>query len=303
MKKFEKIKQDIQVEFPEFTISTIDKIGEGENSLAFLINQNFIFRFPKREEVKEQLAKEIATLPQISPLLNLEVPHFHYVAKNLNFAGHKLIAGQPFSNKMYYSFGKTTQRSIQQSLVLFLSQLHAIDLSALSDSRLPIMNLEDEYTENFIDTQQLIFPHLPTKTRETISEIFTSYLKHPDSFKYKPTLVHNDFSTDHILADPAKKEISGIIDFGDMAIGDPNYDLMYLADQLGVEFIKGMSVFYPKPRKNLLQKILFFAVANKVQIILSALEDNDTDAVKEGYKNLEESVRKYMENSAAFTSA
>ena len=300
MNKFEKIKQDIHVEFPKFNITTIDKIGEGENSLALLINQDFIFRFPKREEVKDQLAKEIAILPQISPLLNLEVPHFHYVARNLNFAGHKMIAGEPLSNKIYNSFEKTTQRSIQQSLALFLSQLHAIDLSTISDSVLPIMNPKEEYTENLSDAYQLIFPHLPTKARETISEIFTSYLNNPENFKYKPTLVHNDFSTDHILVNSATEEISGIIDFGDMAIGDPDYDLMYLADQLGVEFITGFSDYYSTPRKGLLQKLLFFTVANKLQIILSALEDNDTASEKEGYKNLEESIRKYKENSPAF---
>ena len=44
-------------------------------------------------------------------------------------------------------------------------------------------------------------------------------------FQFETVLIHGDFSSEHVLLDLAEKKVTGIIDFGDAAIGDPAYDL------------------------------------------------------------------------------
>ena len=43
-------------------------------------------------------------------------------------------------------------------------------------------------------------------------------------------LLHGDFSPDHVLFDRRAEKITGIIDFGDVRIGDPTYDFQWRED-------------------------------------------------------------------------
>lgn len=294
-KNFENIQQIINHEFPEFTISSIKKIGEGDNSKAFLINQNYIFRFPKREEAKQSLKKEIAVLPKIKSFLNLEIPRFDFVSKDINFAGHKSIVGKPLIPEIYNSLPKEFQTKIQKSLAGFLTQLHNIDLSILKNAGLETMDYKEEYVDDFKNTQQLIYPNITSPDREVINQIFTAYPDNKNNFTYKPALIHNDFSTDHILFKISNNEISGIIDFGDLAIGDPDYDLMYLLDSFGEGFITGLLEFYNHNNpKRLFKKLYLFSLANKLQILVGSINENDSNEIKEGYKNLKKWIETYQ---------
>ncbi|HEY8658299.1 MAG TPA: aminoglycoside phosphotransferase family protein [Hanamia sp.] len=298
MKKFENIKQIIKHEFPLFDISMIKKIGEGDNNNAFLINQNYIFRFPKRKEVKQNLKKEIAVLPRIRHQFKLELPKFDFVSKDINFVGYKIINGKFLTFKIYNSLPTEFQLQIQKSLSEFLSQLHSINLAMVKDCELETMNLKEEYSDNFENVQKLIFPNITRKNSELIEQLFAAYLNNHKNFEYKPTLIHNDFSTDHILIDISSKKITGIIDFGDIAIGDPDYDFMYLLDTFGANFIERMIRFYQQTNhKIVLEKLFLFSLANKLQIIVGSINDKDENAIKDGYNNLEKWIINYNNNN------
>lgn len=288
MKKFANISKKINQEFPNFEIKSVKKIGEGDNNRAFLINQNYIFRFPKRPDVKFHLKKEIDVLPKIRSLVHLEIPGFSFVSKEINFVGYKSIQGEFLTLKIYNSLEKYFQIKIQKALANFLSALHNIDLKTLSDCGLENMNYKEEYARNFERTQELIYPNISVNNRETITLLFTTYFHNKKIFEYSPTLIHNDFSTDHILFESGAKKISGIIDFGDMAIGDPYYDFMYLLDSFGPQLISQILKFYTgKIHKDFFEKVYFFSLANKLQILLGSMEDKDDNAIKVDYGNLE----------------
>lgn len=293
MKKFGKIKQIINDEFPKFTINSIKKIGEGDNSTAFLINKNYIFRFPKRKEVKRQLKKEIDVLPKIRTLLNVEIPAFDFISINLNFVGHKSISGEFLSKETYNSLSNKKQVKIQKSLALFLTQLHKINSPALKDYNLEIVNYREEYLHNLKDAKKLIFPNIKRSNREIITQAFNEYLNNKNNFNYKPALIHNDLSTDHILFKKKNSVISGIIDFGDLAIGDPDYDLMHFLNYFGEGFILKLLKFYKhKSSENLLKKLYFFTLANKLQILIESIKVKD-ESLKDDYKNLKNWIKEY----------
>ncbi|HEY5391383.1 MAG TPA: aminoglycoside phosphotransferase family protein, partial [Hanamia sp.] len=226
MKRFEKYIKDIHQDFPDFVISSIKKIGEGDNSKAFLINEDYIFRFSKREEVKEQVRREIAVLPKIKPLVTIQIPGFTFISPSMNYVGYRMIKGENLSGKIFKNLTQKDQQNVQKTLADFLSAIHAIDLLQLKNGNLETMDLKEEYHENFEKAKRLIFPHLSQNKREIITRFFIDYLDNEDNFNYAECLIHNDFSTDHILFNTINKQITGIIDFGDIAIGDPDYDLM-----------------------------------------------------------------------------
>lgn len=296
MKNFEITRQLINHEFPEFNITTIKKIGEGDDSIAFLFNHNYIFRFPKRKDVKQSLEKEIAVLSKIKTQLDLEIPNFDFISKEINFVGYKSINGTFLTKEIYNSLEKEFQIQIQKSLAVFLSQLHHISLSKLKGCGLKNINLKEEYSDDFEDTKKLIFPNISPANRDIITKLFTAYLSDDKNFEYKPALVHNDFSTDHILFEISTKKVNGIIDFSDMAIGDPDYDFMYLYGCFGEDFIKSMLKFYEhRNHKNLLEKLHFFSLANKLQILIRTIKENNQDEIKKNYKTLDKWICDYKE--------
>lgn len=294
MKNFNQYINLIHHEFPGFIISSINKAGEGDDSKAFFINEKYIFRFPKSKRVKIQTQREIAVLPRIKSSLNLQIPQFEFVSPKINFVGYKIIHGTPLTFEMYNSLNKKQQVSIQQSIGNFLYQLHHTDLQTLRDCGLELMDPRQEYSDNFIEAKKTIYPHISKSRQKIITQLFTKYLDNSKNFKYTPALIHNDFSKDHILFNDETRLINGIIDFGDIAIGDPDYDLMYLLDEFGEGFLNGIfKIYKQKNKKELMRKLYFFSFANKIQIILGYINEKESDELKDKYKVLDGWFKKY----------
>jgi len=291
MKGLNEIRQIIQDELPDFFIASIRKIGEGDNSIALLINENIVFRFPKGDEARRNIKKEVEALAIIAPHLNLPIPHFQYISKQQNFVGHPIIHGENFSSKIYHSLNENFQLKIQKSIGVFLNKLHHIDLSNLVDSNLDTMDYREEYSNDLETAKTLIYPVLSAEERDRITQIFTLYFRNKINFNYTPALIHNDFSTDHILYNKTKNEISGIIDFGDLAIGDPDYDLLYLYESFGVGFIKKLLRCYPHGLPEILiGKLQFFSFANKIQILNNSILNDDEMGIKDDYEKLKKQL-------------
>jgi aminoglycoside 2''-phosphotransferase len=297
MKKFQNYIMIIHQDFPDLNIFSIKKMGEGDNSIAFLINENNIFRFAKRKEIKQQIRREILVLPKIKPALNLQIPEFGFISPETKFVGYKKIEGEIFTNKIFQSLKKKEQLFIQKTIANFLYQIHSFSVAELKNCRLETMNPYEEYSDNFEQAKQLIFPNISKNKRGIITKLFTQYLCNENNFKYAPALVHNDFSKDHILFDTVNKGICGIIDFGDIAFGDRDYDFMYLLDEFGEDFLSGIFKYYQHQYHPVsLNKIHFFSLANKIQILLTSIKDND----EEGIKNDLKSFNKWFEKSGYF---
>lgn len=298
MRKFASYLKDIHHHFPRLNIFSIKKTGEGDNSEAFVINEKYIFRFPKREDVKNQLKKETDILPKIRKHLSLAIPDFKFISPTLSFAAHSKISGIPLSFKSYYSLEKKFQVSIQRSLRNFLTQLHGVPLAGLQNCGLEVMDMKEEYSASFFNTKQFIYPNISHAKRTMISHSFGAYLNDATNFNYQPALIHNDLSKDHILFEPATSRLSGIIDFGDMAIGDPDYDYMYLYDEFGENFLNRILGKKQTFKIITINKLSFFTLGNRLQILLRAIEDDNDADIKDGYRQLSAWLKKQERNQS-----
>lgn len=70
--------------------------------------------------------------------------------------------------------------------------------------------------------------------RQSVSTSFESYVNKRSHFDFTPCLVHGDFGMTNILYSSVKKEISGVIDFGGVSIGDPAYDFAGILASYGL---------------------------------------------------------------------
>ncbi|MEK9178969.1 MAG: phosphotransferase, partial [Patescibacteria group bacterium] len=61
------------------------------------------------------------------------------------------------------------------------------------------------------------------------------------------SIIHADIAPEHIIINPETHRLSGIIDFGDVEIGDPAYDFAFLG-RYGKEFLEKVYETYLPPR-------------------------------------------------------
>ena len=61
--------------------------------------------------------------------------------------------------------------------------------------------------------------------QDNIAEDFEDFLDNEANFQFEPVLIHADLLDDHVLLDLPGRKVSGVIDFGDVSIGDPALDL------------------------------------------------------------------------------
>ncbi len=72
--------------------------------------------------------------------------------------------------------------------------------------------------------------------QEWIAHLFDSFNRTYSSSINKYSIIHGDFTDDHILIDIDNKRL-GFIDFGDVSIGDPAFDFAGLYISYGKEFM------------------------------------------------------------------
>jgi aminoglycoside 2''-phosphotransferase len=114
-------------------------------------------------------------------------------------------------------------RRIRQSLAWVAPELDTSTLSVLGEGMDSIAYCADGF-----------YPLLDAPLRENVTNLYESYGK-PDHFRYQRSLLHGDLWPDHILCDPRTRRPCGIIDFNDVTVGDPDFDLMPLYGAYGPE--------------------------------------------------------------------
>ncbi|MDB5260265.1 MAG: hypothetical protein JWN37_496 [Candidatus Nomurabacteria bacterium] len=290
----EKEKATIQKNFPELNINSIRLAGEGMNSKAFIVNDNLIFRFSKVEEASEQLKMEIEILPKLRNSITLSIPDFEYIGKQANglpFVGYKKIQGVGLDKEILENLNYELRSKLLNEISDFIQQVHEFPLEMAKLSGIKVRGFREDYSSDLKDLRKHAFHLLDENTKEYIERIYGEYLSNGSNFTYTPVFLHADFSPEHIIYDEQKQTISGVIDFGDIEIGDPDYDLMYLYERWGEALIKELLKYYPhKDEAHLLRKLEFFSRANTTQDVLIGIFRKDNGILDWALEKLKKEV-------------
>ncbi len=219
----------VTAQFPEFSNAAAEPFGVGWDNAAFAIGGHVVFRFPRRRIVAGLIEREITILPQIASRLPFAISAPQYVGAATSeypwiFAGYELIVGSTACSVVLSNQART---AIAEPLARFLRALHGIDPAPLVVLGLPsdeIGRLDHE------KRSKEVLERLPTVAASGLVEnldIFASWLEtHPPKRLEddKHRLVHGDLYARHVLLD-RKAQPTGIIDWGDVHLGDPAIDI------------------------------------------------------------------------------
>ncbi len=296
-KNLDQARENIQKNFPQLEVKSINFIGEGMDSQAFLVNNDLIFRFPKHTEVVSQLKAEICLLPKLRPQVQFEIPNFEYVGQQQEngfpFVGYRKIQSVGLEKELLVKLDPGLQGKLIKEMADFIQQVHSFPVDTAKDCGVKVIDFKKNYTSDLEDMRKDAYYLLDQEVINFVEELHQGYLFDEKNFDYTPVLLHADFSPDHIIYDEEKKVIAGIIDFGDIEIGDPDYDLMYLYEDYGGEdFIRELLKYYPHDNtERLMRKLDFFSRCNTIHDVLIGLHRKDDGILQWALKKLKKEVK------------
>jgi aminoglycoside 2''-phosphotransferase len=254
--------QGLSVQFAHF-------LGEGWNSRAYLVNNELIFRFPKRPEHWEELEREIKFLAFAADFLPLAVPRYAHVATDSPAAAYGYAVYQYLQGHALNVNALTLEKRAEAAEVIgaFLRAMHSLQPSPEVGSILPREDERLVAEEYFARTKREIAPKLRPQEVSALLKQFEIYLGEPENFLFQPAVLHADLSRDHILME--NDSVVAAIDFGDVNWGDPDYDFMYLFVDFGQDFAEEVARRYcHRDPERLKSKLLYFGLVDQIGTIL-----------------------------------
>jgi aminoglycoside phosphotransferase (APT) family kinase protein len=215
-------------QFPQFADATFEPFGEGWDNAAFLVGDEYVFRFPRRAFAAPLIEREIKLLAHIANALPVAISVPLYAGKPTDdfpwhFAGYRRLPGH---TAYRVPLNDDRRRALAVPLANFLRALHAIDPEPLRDIGLP---LDEIGRLNHGRRVSQVRERLAELQHTGVSVESTSILGEleriaPTDRDTASTLLHGDLYVRHILL-REDGSLSGIIDWGDVHCGHPALDL------------------------------------------------------------------------------
>ncbi len=286
----DRAKQLIESAFPELAPVRLAEYGVGWDNTAYLANDTWVFRFPRRELAAGLMVYEALTLPQIARRLPLAVPEPVFIsgptpAFRWSFAGYRALRGKTACRAKLSSEERVANAPLIGN---FLRSLHELDTTALRAAGLPtdqLRRLDRAHRSPMIEERIRI------AARQDLLEDPLALQRIVDDFPVDWTqrdgvLCHGDLYARHLLVDEALT-VSGVIDWGDVHLGDPAVDLSLAAGFLPPAAHAAFFDAYGSVSAESWRVARFRALLSALTILLYGADIEDADLVREGQYAIE----------------
>lgn len=214
----------IREQFPGLG-ARIEPFGSGWDNTAYLVDGDIVFRFPRKQSTVELLEAETRAMPRLGPRLPLAVPVPEWVGRATEaypwpFAGYRRLAGRTADAA---ELSEDERRAAAPVLARFLAALHASDPAGLG---LP----GDTIHRTSFDTRMGMLVERLRHLRESgVVDDPSPWLRLFEAGDFpapasNSRVVHGDLYARHLLVGEDRR-IRGVIDWGDVHLGDPGIDL------------------------------------------------------------------------------
>ena len=263
-------------------------VGYGQFNHVVCIDEQWILRFPKSGHAAEYLKHELAILPKLQGRLPLPIPDPRYSALDAQtglplFMGYAMLPGEPLLQSRADKLPADSQilEALARDLADFLRALHAI-LPRELDLDDKVESPRDEWTRIYQGFRQQLYRYMRAVARDAVSRSFDEALADEDLWRLTPCLHHGDLGAANILTQDGR--VSGIIDFGFCAVGDPAQDAGALLASCGEAFTARVCRHYP-PLGRRLARARFYRQHYALIQALYALRDGDQVEFEDGIAN------------------
>ncbi|MFE6686416.1 phosphotransferase [Streptomyces sp. NPDC057743] len=248
------------------SLPSLTSFSEGWDSEARLVEGRWVERRPRRPEVARQLHTEVRLLPWLAPQLPLPVPAPTVTCTEPLLVRHELVPGEALT---------TPDVAQARRLGGFLCALHAADpAEAVRRGTPPAERVREQRTAMVAEFDSRVLPLLPAERRESAAALLAEVAALPAH-----TLVHGDLGPEHILTRDG--ELTGVIDFGDVHIGDPAIDLAWALNGTPPAFADALATAYAASPQ-LRQRALVWHQLGPWHEVTHGLDLDDAEIVRGG---------------------
>jgi aminoglycoside 2''-phosphotransferase len=257
---------------PKLLIDTSEVKTNGWDNDILIINEQQVFRFPKTDQIIDQIKNECDLLEQLArkkPLL--EIPKYRpiYEGETLCAVTYPFLAGASL-NEHPFDLRKNPENA--RLLGDFLIKLHQIKGSPLHS-----IHTFCYWQTLFESLRKKVYKVLRNEERLAIEDVFTRFLNRYLALSYKKVPIHGDLSASNIIFDKAEYQISGIIDFTDAQMGDPAFDFAGIYWNYGPEYTREVLSFYhsDESSEEMFERIsTFYGLQPVFHELLHSVENN-----------------------------
>ncbi|MGL5941611.1 MAG: aminoglycoside phosphotransferase family protein [Waterburya sp.] len=137
---------------------------------------------------------------------------------------------------------QTQKRKLIELLGKFLTCLHNFSFTHPYLSEAPYGG-----SDFWNDLWLLVKDQLSEATRDKAESYFINTFKQISAIPVSKTLIHSDLGTNNILFNFEQGDLGGIIDFGDLCLGDPAADFAGFYRNFGRQFVEELLYYYERP--------------------------------------------------------
>lgn len=267
---------------PLLAEQVLQPLGHGDFCIAFTMSDH-VLRIARHEAAAAALRREACVLEAVADRLPLSVPRpvHHSTTPYPPYSIHKLIEGLPLTPEHWRTLPSDAREQAARDIAHFLKTLHGIPTEHILCD-LPVYG-QDYITALLEKARAVLYPLLTTEVQQHLEE---SIARHTGS--QRPSLLHCDIAPDHVLYNSEKSCITGIIDFGDIAIGEPARDFIYLFEDYGSDILAAILEHYTDTNSQaLLYSIQAWYLVETIAWILTIAEQPcRSQTVDEGLREL-----------------
>ncbi len=199
----------------------MEPFGEGWDTFTYLVNGDLVAQFPRSTgEPAVTLDRLLVMLPEIAAEVSAPIPVPRYgSAEDPACIVYPLIDGVPMS--------AAPDGIWPERLGRFLYDLHLMPPEYIELRPRTAEQVRSESRTDAAEKMALTGSVLAPGLRGRLEALLAAFLEDDANWRFSACLTHGDVGPPHVLVDEAG-DLAGVIDWGDLEIGDPARDLAWL---------------------------------------------------------------------------
>lgn len=211
---------------PDLAGRTPERVGEGWDNDVWRVDE-LAFRFPRRAMGVELIAVEARVLPALAPRLPVPIPAAEWVGAPgplhpAPYLGHRFLPGTTADR---IALTAAERARLAPSIAAFLAVLHQTPVTEARAMGVPDDAFRSDPNRRAIQIGErlpaLAAAGFPDAADGIAARLVDAIEPASDAER---RLCHGDFYARHLLVDD-RRDLCGVIDWGDVCIADPAIDL------------------------------------------------------------------------------